>query len=83
MAHLTGLDATAFQAEVATILDFMTSCLRKRLAKEQITISIDSQAVVAAIAANGTKSLFVAHCTEKLTTLLEKKTDNHNVGTWV
>ncbi len=45
----------------------MTSCLRKTLVKEQITIRTDSQAAVAALAASGTKSLLVANCTEKLT----------------
>ncbi len=38
-----GQDATAFQAEVAATLDCVTSCLRKRLVKEQITIYTDSQ----------------------------------------
>ncbi len=49
----------------------MTSCLRKTLLKERITICIDSQAVVAAPADNGSKSLLVADCIEKLTVLLE------------
>ncbi len=50
----------------------MTSCLRKRLVKEQITICTDSQtAVVAALAASGTKSLLVADCIEKRTVLSE------------
>ncbi len=31
-----GQDATVFQAEVAAILDCVTSCRRKRLVKEQI-----------------------------------------------
>ncbi len=62
-------DATAFQAEVVAILDCVTSCLRKRLVKEQITICTDSQAAVAAIAASGTKSLLVTDCIEKLTVL--------------
>ncbi len=49
----------------------MTSCLRKRLLKEQITICKDNQAAVLPQAASGTKSLLVADCTEKLTVLLE------------
>ncbi len=64
-----GQDATAFQAEVAEILDCLTSCRRKRLVKEQITIFIDSQAAVAALAVRGAKSLFVVDCIEKLTVL--------------
>ncbi len=65
-------DATAFQAEVAAILDRVTSYLRKRLIKEQqIIICTDSQATVAALAASGTKSLLVADCIEKLTVLSE------------
>ncbi len=66
-----GQDATAFQAEVAAILHCGTSCLRKRLVKEQITICTDSLAAVAALAACVTKSRFVADCIEKLTVLLE------------
>ncbi len=42
-----------------------------RLAKEQITICIDSQAAVAALAASGTKLLLVADSIEKLTVLSE------------
>ncbi len=53
------------------ILGCVTSCLRKRLVKEQITICTDSQAAVAALAASGTKSLLVAECIEKLTVLSE------------
>ncbi len=63
-----GQDATAFQAEVAAILDCVTSCLRKRPVKEQLTICTDSQA---AIAARGTKSLLVTNCIQKLTVLLK------------
>ncbi len=37
-----GQDATAFQVEVATILHCVTSYLRKRLVKEQITICTHS-----------------------------------------
>ncbi len=66
-----GKDATTFQVEVAAILDCVTSCLRKRLAKEQITICIDSQAAIAALGAGGIKSRFVADCKEKLTAMLE------------
>ncbi len=66
--------ATAFQAEVATIPECVTSYLRKRLGKEQITICTRSQAAVAALAASGTKSLLV-DCIETLTVLSE-------VGTW-
>ncbi len=43
-----GQDTTAFQAEVAAILDCVTSVLRKILVKEHITISTDSQVAVAA-----------------------------------
>ncbi len=77
-----GQDATAFQAEVAAILDCVTSCLRKRLVKKQITISTDSQAAVTALAASGTKSLLVAGCIEKLTVSVRSKPSNHNVDTW-
>ncbi len=42
--------------------------LRKRLVKEQITICTYSQA---AVAANGTKSLLLEECIEKLTVLSE------------
>ncbi len=66
-----GQDATAFQAEVAAIMNCVTSCLGERLAKEQITICTDSQTAVAALAASGTKSLLVADCREKLTVLSE------------
>ncbi len=45
------------------------SCLRKGLAKEQITMCTDSQAAVAALTASGTKWLLVADCIEKLTVL--------------
>ncbi len=62
---------TAFQAEAAAILDYVTSCQRKRLVKEQITIRTDSQAAVAALGTSGTKSLLVADCIEKLTPLSE------------
>ncbi len=68
---LRGKDAIAFQVEVAAILDCVTSCLRKRLVKEQFTICTDSQAAVAALAVSGTKSLLVADCVEKLRALLE------------
>ncbi len=61
----------AFQAEVLAILDCVTSYVRKRLTKEQITICTDSQAAVAAVAVSGTKPLFVADCTEMLTVLSE------------
>ncbi len=66
-----GQDATAFQAEVMAILDCVTSCLRKRLVKEQITIRTDSQAIVTALASSSTKSLLVADCMEKLVVLSE------------
>ncbi len=69
--HISGQDATAFQARVAAILDLSTSCLRKRLAKEQITICTDSQVAVAALGASGTKSHLVADCVEKMTALSE------------
>ncbi len=73
VAHISlGQDATDFQAEVATILDCVTSCLRKKLAKEQITICTDNQAAIAALAANGAKSLPVADYIEKVTTLSEE-----------
>ncbi len=66
-----GQDVTAFQADVAAILDCVTSCLRKRLVKEQTTICTDSKVAVAALGVSGTKTLFVADCTKKLTALLE------------
>ncbi len=82
MADLMGQDATVFQAEVAVILDCITSCLRKRLVKEQITICTDSQAAVAVLAASDTKSLLVEDCIEKLTVLVRSKLGKHNVSTW-
>ncbi len=66
-----GQDAIAFQAAVAAILDCVTSCLRKRLVKEQTTICTDSQVAVAALGEHGTKSLLVENCIEKLTALSE------------
>ncbi len=75
-----GRDATAFQAEVAAILDCVISCLKKGLVKERITICSDSQAAVAALAASDTKSLHVADCIEKLTVLSEV---NYVTGMWV
>ncbi len=63
--------ATAFQADVVAILVCVTCCIRKRLVKEQITICTDSRAAVAALAANGTKSLRVVDYVEKLTALSE------------
>ncbi len=77
-----GQDVTAFQAEVAAILDCETSCLRKRLAKEQITICTDDQAAVAALAASGTKSLLVADCIKKADRSVRGKPGDHNEGTW-
>ncbi len=67
-----GQDATAFQAEVAAILNCVTSCLGKRWMKEQITICTDSQVAVAALAASWWKSLLVADCIEKVVTLLNE-----------
>ncbi len=67
-----GQDATSFQIETAAILDCMTSCLKKELAKEQIIICTDSQAAFAALAASEITSLLIADCTEKLTTLSEE-----------
>ncbi len=64
-------NVTVFQAEAATVLDWVISCLRKSLMKEQITICTDSQAAVAALGASGTKLLLVADCIEKLTTRSE------------
>ncbi len=64
-----GQDITAFQAEVAIILDCMTSCLRKKLVKEQITICTDRQVAVATLGASGTRSLLEVGCVEKLTAL--------------
>ncbi len=66
-----GQDATPFQAELAATLDCVTSCLRKRPAKE-ITICIDSQSALAALAVGGTKSLLVADCMEKLEQFYQK-----------
>ncbi len=68
---LLGQDATAFQAEVAAVLDCVTSCLRKRLVKEQTTICTDSQVAVAVLGASGTKSLLVADCIKELTAVLK------------
>ncbi len=68
-----GQDATAFLSGRGCgntgLCD--SSCLRKILMKEQITIYTDSQAAVAALAASGTKSLLVTDCIEKLTVLSE------------
>ncbi len=55
-----GQDVTASLAEVVTILDCVTSCQRKGLVKEQITICTNSRAAVADLTASGTKSLLVA-----------------------
>ncbi len=66
-----GQDATAFQAAVAAIRDYVTGCQRKRLVKEQITICTDSQAAISALVASGTKLLLVANSIEKLTVLSE------------
>ncbi len=71
MAHLTGTGCYSLQAEVAAVLNCVTSCLRERLVKEQITICTDSQAAVAALAASGTKSLLTADCMEKPIVVLE------------
>ncbi len=70
MAHLTRIGCYSL-SEVAAILDCVTSCLRKKLAKEQITICTDSQAAVAVLAASGTNSLLDVDCIEKLTVLSE------------
>ncbi len=64
-----GRDATAFQAEIAVIRDWKTSCLKKKLAKEQIKVHIDNQVAVTAQEASGTKSLPVAGYIEKLIAL--------------
>ncbi len=61
-------------------IDWVTSCLRKRPLKEQITICTDSQSAVAAVATSGIKSLLVADCMEKLTVMSEI---NHETITWV
>ncbi len=68
-----GQDATAFQAEVAAILDCVTSCLRKRPAKEQTTICTDRQVAVAALGASGTKSLLVMDCLKKTDSVVGSK----------
>ncbi len=65
-----GQDATAFQAEVAAILDCVTSCLRKTLVKEPMIMCTNGQAAFAALVASGTKSLLV-DCIEKVTVLSE------------
>ncbi len=51
------------------ILGCMTSYLKKRLGKEQITICTDSKVAVAALGVSGTKSWLLADCIENLTTL--------------
>ncbi len=61
----------SLSAEVASILDRVTSGIRKRLMKEHTTICTGSQVAVAALGASGTKSLLVANCIEKLTALSE------------
>ncbi len=71
MAHFTERDATGFQAEIAAKLNCATSCLGKRLVKEQITICTASQAAVAVLGEGKTKSSFVANCKEKPTALSE------------
>ncbi len=55
-------NTTAFQVEIAAIMDCVTSCLRKSLVKEQTTICTDSQLAVEALGASGTKSLLIADC---------------------
>ncbi len=65
-------NTVANQADVASILDCMTKCLRKRLVKEQTTICTDSQQVAgAALGVRGTKSLLAVDCIKKLTALSE------------
>ncbi len=73
MPHFTGQDATAFQAKVVAILQYVTTCLRRRLMKKHIIICTDKLATVAAVGADGTKSLLVGDCIEKLTALSEVK----------
>ncbi len=68
-----GLVATAFQGEVAAILDCVTSCLRKRLMKEHITICTDTPTAV--ITACG--GLY-----RKADSTVRVKPGNHNVDTW-
>ncbi len=76
-----GQDATAFQAEVAAILNCVTSYPRKKLVKKQTTICSDSQVIVAALGASGTKSLLVADCIKKTDGTVGSKIGNHNMGT--
>ncbi len=71
VAHFTGTGCYSLSGMVAAIPDYVTSCLRKRLVKEQATICIDSQLAVAALGVRGTKSLLVVDCMKKLTALLE------------
>ncbi len=53
------------------ILEYVASCPRKILVKEQTTICTDSQVAVAALGASGIKSPLVVDCIRKLTALLE------------
>ncbi len=67
---LLGQDATAFQADVAAILDCVTSYLRKRRWRSR-PICANSQTAIAALAASDTKSLLIEDWIEKLTVLSE------------
>ncbi len=50
--------------------------------KEQITICIDSQAAVAALATSGTESLLVSGLYRKADSSVRGKPGNHNADTW-
>ncbi len=65
-----GQDAAAFQAEVAAALDCVTSCLKKRLMKEQINVHwLPSSSC--SPGSQWYKITLVVDCIEKLTVLLE------------
>ncbi len=77
------ISATAFQAVVAAILDCVTSCLRKRLVKEQITICTNSQQP-SSNCSPSSKWYKITACSalyKKADSSVSSKLGNQNVGT--
>ncbi len=73
-------DATVFQAEVVGILDCVTSCLRKILVKEQITIRQPSNSCSPSSQWN--KITARSRLYRNADSFVRSKPGNHNVGTW-
>ncbi len=59
--------------QMMAILDYINTCLRIKLAKERIMISIDNQSMITTLAASKTKRLRAVNCIQKLT-LCQKRT---------